>query len=302
MLREDARPRFEAPGQETIPTTLAWLIPWSERLDAKSWRVERGVPRAGAGERGHVFLLGFPRSGTTLMETVLAAHPDVASLEERNTLRAGVAEFLGDLTSIRRLASMSDHDLQPYRDDYWACVASHGVAAHGKVFIDKNPFNTLKLPLIYKLFPDAKIIFALRDPRDVVLSCFRRRFGFNASTYELLDLNRAAAFYDGTMRFAETLRPKQALDEHRLVYERLVEDFEGEAKAACAFLGIDWREDLADFAGRGRRGEVASASSAQIARGLYADGRRAVAALSPATGAGAADPGPWVQRFGYPED
>jgi hypothetical protein len=192
--------------------------------------------------------------------------------------------------------------LAPYRDDYWACVEAYGGAPAGKVFIDKNPFNTLKLPLIYKLFPHAKIIFALRDPRDVVLSCFRRRFNINASTYELLDLGRAARLYDGTMRFAETLRPKQAMQEHRLQYERLVDNFTAEARAACAFIGVDWREGLDEVAGRGRRGQVASASAAQISRGLYADGagqwRRYRDQLSPVLPILA----PWVARYGYPAE
>ena len=90
--------------------------------------------------------------------------------------------------------------------------------------------------------------------------------------------------------------------EHRLVYERLVADFETESKAACAFIGVDWRDDLIDFAARARRGDVASASSAQIARGLYTDGagqwrryREQLAPMLPMLK-------PWVEHFGYPAD
>lgn len=300
IFRDEARARFEAPGQETAAGSLTWMTRWAEDLDERRWRSSDADRTAEAGERGHVFLIGFPRSGTTLIESVLAAHPDVVSLEERNTLDAAVRAFVGDTRSLSMLGQANGRDLAPHRADYWRRVKSYGVDPAGKIFIDKNPFNTPKLPVIYKLFPNAKIIFAVRDPRDVVLSCFRRRFSLNASTYELLDLGRAAAFYDATMRFAEIMRSRQNLPEHVLVYERLTQDFEAEAKAVCAFIGADWRPELADFAGRARRGDVASASSAQIARGLYADGagqwRRYAAELAPILGVLA----PWVERFGYP--
>jgi tetratricopeptide (TPR) repeat protein len=299
-LREEFAPRFEAAHQETLPDTLRWLNRWAERLDADRWKARAFSLSDTRAPGGHIFLLGFPRSGTTLMETVLANHPDVVTLEERETLQASVVDFMGDKIGLQRLASEPDSALAAYREDYWRRVTDFGVETGGAIFVDKNPFNTLKLPLIYKLFPDAKIIFAQRDPRDVVFSCFRRRFNVNASTYEFLDLRRAAANYSDTMRFAETLRPKQALAEFRLVYEELIADFEGVARSVCDFIGVDWREDLLDIAKRGRQGNVASASSAQIARGLYADGagqwRRYREALGPILPVLA----PWVSRFGYP--
>jgi hypothetical protein len=98
------------------------------------------------------------------------------------------------------------------------------------------------------------------------------------------------------------LRAKRGFNEHLIVYERLIDDFETQAKAVCAFVGADWHSDLADFAGRARRGEVASASAAQIARGLYSDGagqwRRYRAELAPVMDILA----PWVERFGYPAE
>ncbi len=294
--------RFEAAGQANIVETLARMIAWAERLNPASWGSRTPATTKFANEGSHVFLLGFPRSGTTVMESVLANHPQIVTLEERNTLQAGVLNFLDDPRALADLETASGWALQPYRDDYWARVKQFGDDPSGKIFIDKNPFNTLKLPLIYRLFPKAKIIFAVRDPRDVVLSCFRRRFGLNASTYEFLDLKRTAANYDDTMRFATIIGGKQDLAEHRLVYERLMEDFAGETRALLAFLGAEWRDDLAQFAGRAQRGEVASASSAQIARGLYSEGvgqwRRYRTELAPVLETLA----PWVEHFGYSPD
>ena len=299
LFLKDARPRFEAPGQPTVAAAVAWMVPWAK---AQKPKIAPGVAPALTPASRHVFLMGFPRSGTTLIESMLIAHPEVVSLEERNTLQAGVRTWLTDPVALSRLMAARESELQPYRDDYWACVKAFGANPEGKIFIDKNPFNSLKLPLIQRLFPDAKVVFSIRDPRDVVLSCFRRRFNLNPSTYELLDLRRTAALYDGMMSFAEAFRAAFEFIEYPLVYEKLVEDFAGEAKAVCAFIGADWREELSNFAGRAKRGDVASASSAQIARGLYADGagqwRRYRDQLAPVLPLLA----PWVERFGYPAD
>ena len=299
LFLKDAKPKFEAPGQPTVAAALAWMTPWAKALRPQSRQPSLQIARPAS---GHVFLMGFPRSGTTLIESMLAAHPDVVSLEERNTLQASVRAWLTDPVALNRLMNARDAELSAYRQDYWACVKAFGSDPSGKIFIDKNPFNALKLPLIYRLFPDAKVVFSIRDPRDVVLSCFRRRFNLNPSTYELLDLNRAAALYDGMMEFAQSFRAAFSYDEHQLVYERLVEDVATEAQAVCTFIGAPWRDDLVDFASRAKRGDVASASSAQIARGLYTDGagqwRRYRQELAPVLPLLA----PWVERFGYPAD
>jgi Tfp pilus assembly protein PilF len=298
LYRREIGPRFEGPGKPTVPDTFAWLIPWARALPTAPWPARSFAGEAG--EREHVFLLGFPRSGTTLIESALAAHPDVASLEERETLEAAAVAFMSKPEDLARLPTATDRELRRLREDYWARVRSFGVEPNGKIFVDKHPFNTLKLPIINRLFPDAKIVFSLRDPRDVVLSCFRKRFGFNPTTYEFLDLGRTAFNYDSVMKLAEILRPKLKFNEIQLAYERLVVDFEAETRSVCAFIGADWREDLIDFAGRARRGEVASASGAQISRGLYSSGagqwRRYRQELSPVLPTLA----PWVHRFGYP--
>jgi Flp pilus assembly protein TadD len=296
-FQDEARAQFEAPGQVTIPHVLGEMIDWAGALPPAA--PGRATPPPTA---AHVFLLGFPRSGTTVIESALAAHPDIVTLEERNTFYAGVKDFLMDGASMRRLDQTSDRALAPYRDDYWSRVAEFGVAPNGRIFIDKNPLHTLKLPLIYRLFPDARLVFSIRDPRDVVLSCFRRRFTMNPSTYEFLDLQRTAAHYVEAMTLADLLRERQPMAEHQLVYERLVEDFRGETKAVCDFIGASWRDDLVNFAARAKRGEVASASSQQISRGLYSDGagqwRRYRTQLSSILDTLA----PWVERFGYAAD
>jgi Sulfotransferase family len=215
-----------------------------------------------------VFLIGFPRSGTTLLEVALDAHPQIVSLEEHELITEGVLRFLSEPSNLEPLARADENQLRDLREAYWNRVRQAGVEVAGKVFVNKHPLNTLKLPLIAKLFPQAKIVFSCRDPRDVVLSCFRRRFAMNPAMYELLTLPGAAAFYDVVMDFAETVRPVLRLDWRTVRYETLATDFARESRAICEFIGIEWIEGLEDFARRVQQREHSTPSTAQLARGL----------------------------------
>ena len=123
---------------------------------------------------GHVFLLGYPRSGTTLTEQILATIPNVVSLEEAPTLAAGEKYLSSD--GIAALVALNEDEVAALRKNYWAVVNAAGIDVSGKTFIDMDPLKGAALPLIARLFPDAKIVIMHRDPRDVVWSCFRRNF------------------------------------------------------------------------------------------------------------------------------
>jgi len=296
-LRERYKSRFAAGGAETTPQWLAWVTDYFLTAAKPAWGPPDSLNRSPSSS--HVFILGFPRSGTTLLEQVLARADDVVTLEEKDTLAPLVREFMSSPVGLDRLAAIEDEPLRVRRAAYWDRIADLGVEAGGKIVIDKLPLNTMKLPIIAKLFPDARIIFALRDPRDVVLSCFRQRFAMNASMFQFLTLDGTARFYDAVMRLADIYRTKLTLDLKLHRYEALVEDFEGATKAACAFVGARWSADMAQFASRLDGRAVATPSSTQVARGLYAAGvgqwRRYAADLAPIIPILA----PWVAKFGY---
>jgi len=247
----------------------------------------------------HFFLLGFLRSGTTLMEQVLAGNPDVVSLEEREPASDATVAFSPQARKLRALAEASEQTLDEYRERYWQKVRKLGVDPQGKIFIDKGPIYTVKLPVLVRLFPRAKILFAIRDPRDVVLSCYRRRFRINPTTYEFLTLEGTARFYDSVMSLAEIYRDKLPLDIYEVRHELLVEDFDGQTRALCNFMGLPWNDAMRKFADRSKLGAIATASSAQIARGLNREGigqwRRYAEELAPVLPILQ----PWVEKFGY---
>ena len=151
------------------------------------------------------------------------------------------------------------------------------------------------------MFPRAKILFALRDPRDVVLSCFRRRFAMNAGMYEFTSLETTAAYYGAVMRLMDIYREKLALDLLEVRHERLIADFDGETRRLCDFLGLEFRDDMRAFAGRAQTQNIDTPSGAQLARGLSDQGldqwRHYALQLQPVL----AWLAPFVTRFGYSE-
>ena len=253
-------------------------------------------------ERLHVFLVGFPRSGTTLLGQVLASHPDVETMEERTCLMDSAAAFFGSDADLDRLAALPESELNNWRARYWQRVAESGITPSKPVFVDKMPLNAPFLPLIARLFPGARILFAVRDPRDVVLSCFRRRFGMNAGMYEFTRLDSAAAYYGAVMRLMQIYSEKLSLPIFEARHESLVADFAGEAKRLCEFLGIAYLDEMAGFARRAQTKNIDTPSSAQVARGLsdagVAQWRRYARELEPVLPVLA----PFVAQHGYPEN
>lgn len=248
---------------------------------------------------GHVFLVGFVRSGTTLLEQVLASHPDVVALEERPTLRALTGDYFGEDGGLERLAAMDEAEAQRLRQAYWQSVRDQGAAVEGKVFVDKAPLTTIWQPLIARLFPEAKILFAVRDPRDVVLSCFRHAFIVNAMSGAFSDLDETAALYDGVMQLAALYREILPLPVHRHRHEDLIENFEGEVKAICDFIGIGWDPAMADFVATANRRDIRTPSKDQVRRGLNRSGlaqwkryETQLAGVLPVLE-------PWVKAYGY---
>jgi tetratricopeptide (TPR) repeat protein len=295
VLMTHYRPRFGL--GESLTDFAAALARWAQATPPRPTPAPK-APDAADRPSAHVFLLGFPRSGTTLLEQVLGSHPSVVALEERDTLIEGALRFLtSGGAGLDRLAQAQEADLEDLRAAYWRHVHQEGVAVGGKLFLDKHPLNTLKLPLIARLFPTARVLFAIRDPRDVVLSCFRRRFRMNNAMYQFLSLDGATELYAHTVNAGLTLRPKLGLAWRDVVHETLVADFDGEVADICSFLGLYWDEALRDFATRAQRSGTPSAP--QVARGLNREGvgywRRYAEQLAPI----APRLRPFVERFGY---
>jgi predicted Zn-dependent protease len=188
------------------------------------------------------FLVGFPRSGTTLLDTFLLGHPDTQVLEEVPLMDAA-QRVLGDMLD---LPNRSGEELQRGRDAYFEELRRHVGGGFSGLVVDKFPLNMLAAPFLYALFPDARIIFAQRHPCDAVLSCFMQGFALNDSMACFLDIRTAAEYYDAAMRLWTRSKEVLPLRVQTLVYEELVADCEATLRPLIDFLGLEWRAELLD--------------------------------------------------------
>jgi hypothetical protein len=210
-----------------------------------------------------------------------------------------VLAFMREPVDLLPLARAESQAVNALRQAYWRRVRDAGADVAGKVFVDKHPLNSMKLPLIAKLFPQAKILFAVRDPRDVILSCFRRRFKMNPSMYELLTLPGAAALYAAVMTFADTVQRSLRLDWREVRYESLVAGFESEMRGVCDFVGLEWVAGMGEFGDRAQAREHATPSTAQLSQGLVTSATAQWRNYEPQIRAALSPLEPWMRRFGY---
>ena len=270
VLHELFAPRFAAAGVERASDRARRIEKAVRAADRSCWAAH-GV-EGDSPARGLAFLVGFPRSGTTLLEQVLGAHPDVVAIDEQPTLVDIEGRYLDAPGGFDDLINATEETLAALRGEYWKRLEDLGAEVRGKVVIDKLPLRTLSLPVVVKLFPQAKILFAIRDPRDVVLGCFRRMFGMNSGMYEFTDLNDTARFYDSVMTLAARCMDALPMDLRLTRHERLVSDFEAETRGILEWLGLEWRTEVTGFADAVAAAPVNTPSSSQIVRGLNRSG------------------------------
>jgi len=206
---------------------------------------------------------------------------------------------LPDLELFSKLQSLGEQKISAMREAYWSSARKFKEIEAGKIFIDKNPLNTLMLPLIRHIFPTAKIIFAIRDPRDVILSCFRRQLAIDQFTFNFLSLINASQFYNYTMNIGVKCLEKSDSQAFLIRYEDLVDHFSDSIMSICNYLNLEWTETLLDFHNKVIDRDIASFSATQLRAGLnkkaigrwkdYSDD------LSPVFNILA----PWVKHWGY---
>jgi tetratricopeptide (TPR) repeat protein len=270
--------------------------------DHEAWESAPGEHPANAAGN-HLFLIGYPRSGTTLVENILASLPGVSALEERPTLFEADREFVsGDrddiVDGLKRFSRLQAKNLEHYRRAYWDKVVESGVSANTPCFVDMDPLKGTRLPFIARLFPKARILLMRRDPRDVVWSCFRTNFAMSSGTLEYTSLERAARHYDALMRLTELAVERLPVKVHIVQYHRLVQDFDTETRAMCEFAGLDWTDAVRDFDRTAARRGVSTASVGQVTRGLY-DGTRQWEPYAEYLKPVIPILQPWIDKFGY---
>jgi len=217
-----------------------------------------------------VFLIGFPRSGTTLLDQIIDGHSKIQVIEEKPTIdrvRGRIAEHEDDFPAV--LAKLGKDEIYQLRDFYFNCVSEITDLEPGAILVDKMPLYAIDAGLIHRLFPDARFIFALRHPCDVTLSCFMQAFETNEAMVNFFTLKDTVSLYAEVMNLWAIYEEILPIQVHYVRYEDLVEDLEPTVRKLFDFLQLDWQEQVLNFTVHAKRRTINTPSYSQVTEKLY---------------------------------
>ena len=221
-----------------------------------------------------VFLVGFPRSGTTLLDTILRSHSSIDVVEEQPLVSS--AQAFVEKSGYPEIAqALPKEVIFGARKAYITELDKHREPTDNKfILIDKLPLNLVQIPLIQQLYPRAKFILALRHPLDTILSCWMQNFKLNSAMANMVDLDRIVEFYCVAMETFKICRAKYNLSVHQIKYEDLLEDLSGETSALLKFLDLDWESQMENYQDTAlKRGRINTPSYSQVVQPIYKDAK-----------------------------
>jgi len=195
-----------------------------------------------------VFLIGFPRSGTTLLDVILDSHPEIQTLAEEpavSAMQAVLQEMVGGYP--RAMANLTPSLIAELRDAYYLTVDRFIDRQPGRILVDKFPLNMVHTGLILRVFPSARFIVALRHPCDVCLSCFMQNFKHNEAMANFFTLEDTAGLYDKVFKLWQQYVRVLPHPYHLVRYEDLVDDFETQTRRLLGFIGVPWDDAVRGY-------------------------------------------------------
>jgi tetratricopeptide (TPR) repeat protein len=219
-----------------------------------------------------IFMIGFPRSGTTLLDTILETQENVVTLSETASIYSVILAF-GDKLNKKYpndLKNLSKCEINILRDIYYDFVDSLQLKINSDtLIIDKMPLNTIHLPLILTLFPGAKVIFSLRHPLDVCLSNFQQNFRLNKEMYHLISLDSCVKRYKQVFSLFEIYQRDLKPDIFFVRYEDLVTDLSKEINKVFTYLNIENNNQYQEFHKQAKAKIISTPSRKQVTKELY---------------------------------
>ena len=222
------------------------------------------------------FLGGHARSGTTLLEQVLDSHPDIVSAEETTIFHDGAYAplqyaLIKEITMLTGLDICSNETLKQSRERYFQSMTAFlGHPPGTRLLIDKNPSLQAWVIAFIRFFPEARMIIALRDPRDVVLSCFMQpHWPISTGSVTFLNLEATIRTYTRVMGIWQTLKPLIKNPYLEVRYEDMVDDLEAVARKTLNFLNVPWDDCVLDFNKHARQKLVRSPTYADVIQPVY---------------------------------
>jgi len=249
-----------------------------------------------------IFMVGFPRSGTTLLDTILRSHPMIEVIEEKPATNK-LINSLNKLTN-NSLININDIDSKKVEEinlNYFEEITSYSKKLDfKKIYIDKLPLNIIYIAEIQKIFPEAKFIISLRHPCDCVLSCFIQNFKLNDSMSNFLNLNDTANLYDLVMRLYTIYKKKISFNFTEVKYENIVTNFNSEIKKLLEFLDVPWNDSVLEYQKTAKQRErIFTPSYDQVIKPLYTKSIGRWTKYKPKLSRVYSTLEPWISEFGY---
>jgi tetratricopeptide (TPR) repeat protein len=238
----------------------------------RRWREEGTAPPA---RHRLAFLGGHPRSGTTLLEQILGAHPAIAAFDEPPAFVDEILEKLAPLNptsplTVNRLNVLTAAQRANFQQRYLKSLLREGAGGpEAEVLLDKNPSPTASLHLWLRIFPELKVLIALRDPRDVTVSCFFQKQMLNATNANFLSLERTAKHFADLTDVWLRLRELGGFDWMESRYEDIVSNLESEGRRVTEFLGLTWHLRQASFHENARKKFVFAPTYNEVAKPVH---------------------------------
>ena len=248
---------------------ITYIQNYEKNLNNKNYFLKRN--RFFKEKSNVVFLIGFPRSGTTLLDTILRTHPEIDVIEEKPILNSleNIIKY-NFKQKLEEIFKLSEEEVNILKATYIEQIVNLSDKKNSCLLINKFPFQTVCLPLINFIFPDAKIIFAHRHPYDTVLSCFQQSFEPNNAMANLKSLKESSKIYDITMDKWKTYKNNLDLDFTMSSYESLIDNFNDHTKRILDFLELEWDSNLQSYRDTAlRRDKINTPSSSQVIQPLY---------------------------------
>ena len=223
-------------------------------------------------EPSPIFLIGFPRSGTTLLDTILRSHPLIEVIEEQFMVEQ-LINSLNQLPNggLEGLKEIENEQIKKIRKTYFESLESQIQNKNNtKLYIDKLPLNIIHVGEIVRIFPNAKFIVSLRHPCDCVLSCFMQDFELNDAMANFLNLDDAAHLYDAVMNLWTQYTSIFSINYHEVKYENLIENFEPTVRSILNFLELSWDDSVLNYLITAKkRDRIATPSYSQVTKPIY---------------------------------
>ncbi len=258
--------------QHSFPRLLSSLHAWTDggaAIGPAATASEAAEPSDGTViERAPIFFVGFPRSGTTLMEQMLGSHPDLRTTDEAPFLHRVVSDLPSLLerpfTYPDDLATLTTGERRRVAAAYSRRVADAMGPSDGRRLVDKLPLNGVFLPLVAAVFPKAKVLIAERDPRDVVLSCFMQMFALNEAMIQLREPDKAAHVYQDYLCLLHKLSGALPIGFVSYHYEDLVADPEPVLRRVLERLEVSWDPGVLDHTAAARARAITTPSYSAV--------------------------------------